>query len=106
MADRDARGRFAPGNSGGPGRPPSASVHEHRAALVAAVSPADIQRVARMLVDKALAGDIGAAKLLFERVFGPPVASDIIERITELEQILGGDLGELRELREGIGGRN
>ena len=88
MADRDARGRFAPGNSGGPGRPPSASVHEHRAALVAAVSPADIQRVAKMLVDKALAGDIGAAKLLFERLFGPPIAADLLERIEELEHRL------------------
>ena len=88
MADRDARGRFAPGNSGGPGRPPAASVHEHRAALVAAVSPADIQRVAKMLVDKALAGDIGAAKLLFERLFGPPIAADLLERIEELEHRL------------------
>lgn len=97
MADRDARGRFLPGNSGGPGRPPSASVHEHRAALVNAVSPDDIRAVARMLVDKALAGDIGAAKLLMERLFGPPVAADVLERIAELEAVLGGDLGELRE---------
>ena len=85
MADRDARGRFAPGNSGGPGRPPAASVHEHRAALVNAVSPDDIRAVARMLVDKALAGDIGAAKLLFERLFGPAQPADVLERIEELE---------------------
>jgi len=85
VADRDARGRFAPGNSGGPGRPPAASVHEHRAALVNAVSPDDIRAVARMLVDKALAGDIGAAKLLFERLFGPAQPADVLERIEELE---------------------
>jgi len=99
VADRDARGRFLPGNSGGPGRPPAASVHEHRAALVNAVTPDDIRAVARMLVDRALEGDVGAAKLLFERLFGPPVAADVLERIAELEAFLG---GELRELREGV----
>jgi len=97
VADRDARGRFAPGNSGGPGRPPAASVHLHRAALVNAVTPDDIRAVARMLVDRALEGDVGAAKLLMERLFGPPVAADVLERIAELEQIIGGDLGALRE---------
>lgn len=85
MADRDARGRFLPGNSGGPGRPPSASVHEHRAALVNAVTPDDIRAVARMLVDRALEGDVGAAKLLFERLFGPAQPADVLERIEELE---------------------
>ena len=88
MADRDARGRFLPGNSGGPGRPPSASVHEHRAALVNAVSPDDIRAVARMLVDRALEGDVAAAKLLFERLLGAPVAADLLERIEELEHRL------------------
>ena len=85
MGDRDSRGRFVKGHAGGPGRPPSASVHEHRAALVAAVSPADIQRVARMLVDRALEGDVGAAKLLMERLFGPAQPADVLERIEELE---------------------
>ena len=88
MADRDARGRFLPGNSGGPGRPPAASVHEHRAALVNAVTPDDIRAVARMLVDRALEGDVGAAKLLFERLLGAPVAADLLERIEELEHRL------------------
>ncbi len=55
-----------------------------------------------MLVDKALEGDVAAAKLLFERLFGPPVASDVLERIAELEAVLGGELRELRELREGV----
>ena len=41
-----------------------------------------------MLVDKALAGDIGAAKLLFERLLGAPVAAEQLERIEELEHRL------------------
>ena len=72
MPERDEQGRFLPGNSGGPGRPPAASVHEHRAALVNAVSPDDIRAVARMLVDKALAGNFGAAKVLLADVGTPP----------------------------------
>ncbi len=97
MEDRDSRGRFVKGHAPGPGRPPAASVHEHRAALVNAVTPDDIRAVARMLVDRALEGDVAAAKLLMERVFGPPIAADVLERIAELEAVLGGDLGELRE---------
>ena len=96
MEDRDSRGRFVKGHAGGPGRPPAASVHEHRAALVNAVTPDDIRAVARMLVDKALAGDIGAAKLLMERLFGPPVAADVLERIAELEDILSIDIHKQR----------
>jgi len=49
-----------------------------------------------MLVDKALAGDIGAAKLLMERLFGPPVAADVLERIAELEDILSIDIHKQR----------
>lgn len=85
MADRDARGRFTKGNSGGPGRPPAASVHEHRAALVNAVTPNDVKRVVRVLLDKALSGDIQAARILLDRLLGPPLPVDVIERIEELE---------------------
>jgi hypothetical protein len=38
-----------------------------------------------MLVDRALEGDVGAAKLLFERLFGPAQPADVLERIEELE---------------------
>jgi len=39
---RRSDGTFAPGNAGGPGRPPAATVHEHRAAMVGAVTPDDV----------------------------------------------------------------
>ena len=70
MAERDERGRFLPGNPGGPGNPLAARVHEHRQAVIAAVTPEEVQQVFRVLLDKALAGDVVAAKVLLDRLFG------------------------------------
>ena len=71
MADRDDRGRFLPGHSlPGPGNPWAARVHEHRQAVIAAVTPEEVQQVFRVLLDKALAGDVVAAKVLLDRLFG------------------------------------
>ena len=67
---RNGRGQFTRGGPGGPGRP--AGTYEHRAALRAAITPEDVQTVMRTLYDLALEGDVGAAKLLLERVIGKP----------------------------------
>jgi len=85
---RDARGRFARGNPGGPGNPHARRVAQLRAALLKAVKPADVQEVARRLVSAAKAGDVPAAKLLLDRLFGPPVAVDVEERLEKLENAL------------------
>jgi hypothetical protein len=53
------------------------------------VTPEDVQRVARVLVEKALAGDVAAAKVLLERCLGPPVPLDLLERLAALEEHLG-----------------
>lgn len=72
---RDASGRFAPGNPGGPG----AIAHERtkrarelRQALHDAVTPEDMAAVARALVDRAKAGDVAAARELLDRIIGRP----------------------------------
>lgn len=89
---RDPQGRFLPGCKGGPGRTPSASVHEHRAALVEAVSPQDIADIVGMLVAQAKAGDLTAARIVLERVLGKPVEGDLLERVETLERaLLDGD---------------
>lgn len=85
---RGPDGRFAPGNPGGPGRPPAATVHEHRAAMVAAVSPEDVADIIRALVEQAKAGDIAAARLVLERVFGRVTDTETLERIENLESLL------------------
>jgi hypothetical protein len=73
---RDASGRFAPGNPGGPG----AIAHERnkraralRQALHDAVTREDMAAVARALIDKAKAGDVAAARELLDRIIGRPL---------------------------------
>jgi hypothetical protein len=69
---RDAHGRFAAGNGGGPGNPFARQVAKLRAALVQRVSEADMQYIAERLIVLAKSGDLAAAKLLFLYVLGKP----------------------------------
>ena len=71
----DARGRFAPGNPGGPGNPFARRVAELRKVLLQAVSEEDLRVVAEQLVVKAKMGDLAATKLLFQYVLGKPAAT-------------------------------
>jgi hypothetical protein len=72
---RDARGRFAPGNVGGPGNPFARRVAQLRTVLLEAVSDEDLRIVAEQLVVKAKMGDLAATKLLFQYVVGKPAAT-------------------------------
>ena len=69
---RDAGGRFASGNSGGPGNPFARRVAELRIALFDAVTPEDLRYLAGQLVVLAKNGDLAACKLLFSYVLGKP----------------------------------
>lgn len=92
---RDSKGRFIKGNPGGPGRPPAASAHEHRRAMLAAVGPDVVARVMRKLAAQALEGDVAAARLLPDRVLGRVMDAELQERLERLEDMLmnGGDGG-------------
>jgi hypothetical protein len=72
---RDARGRFAPGNAGGPGNPFARRVAQLRKVLLEAVSDEDLRVVAEQLVVKAKMGDLAATKLLLQYVVGKPAAT-------------------------------
>ena len=72
---RDARGRFAKGNFGGPGNPFARQVAALRAALIASVSEEDMRAIAGQLVVSARLGDLAAIKLLFQYVLGKPAAA-------------------------------
>lgn len=87
-AERDERGRFLPGNPGGPGNPHARQVAQLRAALLEAVTPEDVREIIGVVVEAARGGDLAAAKLLFDRLLGPPVEADLIARIEELEDLL------------------
>lgn len=82
---RDGKGRFAKGNPGGPGNPHAIAVAKLREALLKAVTPDAIQRIITKLIAQAEAGDTASAKILLDRVLGPPVAIDLIERLEALE---------------------
>jgi len=69
---RDQTGRFAKGNRGGPGNPFARKVAELRRMLVNSVTPEDIGKVARVLVEQAMDGDVASAKLLFQYTLGKP----------------------------------
>jgi hypothetical protein len=71
---RAADGRFAVGNPGGPGGSAFAKRSAQlRQTLIDAVSEQDIRDVATKLVERAKAGDVDAARLLFDRLLGKPV---------------------------------
>ena len=76
-----------------PGATPLAKrVARLRLALFRAVSPADLQDVVVALLAQAKAGDVAAAKELLQRLLGPPVELDLVERLGELER----SIAELR----------
>jgi len=50
-----------------------------------------MREVITALVDKAKAGSIAAARVLFDRVLGKPVEADLIARIEALEEYTGGE---------------
>jgi len=75
---RDARGRFLPGNSGGPGNPHARATSRLRARLLARVSDADFDAVIDALVRQAKAGDLAAVRELLDRTIGRPEPSSEI----------------------------
>jgi hypothetical protein len=72
---RDARGRFAAGNLGGPGNPFARRTAKLRQALMDVVTEEDIKDIAAMLLFKAKSGDLAAAKLLLSYTIGKPGAA-------------------------------
>jgi hypothetical protein len=60
----DAKGRFAPGNSGGPGNPFAWHCANFRKILLTTVTIEDIQQIAQALIAKAKEGNLQAARLL------------------------------------------
>jgi hypothetical protein len=70
--ERDAMGRFAPGNKGGPGNPFGRMMGMLRCALVRRLKPEDVEAIADVLIAKATAGDVAAARLVLSYGIGKP----------------------------------
>ena len=84
---RDAQGRFLPGNEEGHGNPYAKQIHSFRAAIVKAVTPADVRAVIRALLKAAKSGDVAAAKLLLERTAGAVTQEIKIDDGRELQVV-------------------
>ena len=69
-SERDARGRFAKGNSGGPGNPYAREVAHVRKLMFATVSDEQIKALILRLLDMAMEGNVPAAKLLLSYLMG------------------------------------
>src|ERR1700731_2757092 len=59
-SERDGRGRFAPGNKGGPGNPFARRSATLRQAMLDAVTAEDLQALVRQLIQKARDGEVAA----------------------------------------------
>ena len=83
---RRADGQFAKGNPGGDGNPFAKHVARLRAVLFEAVTPADLKAVVTALLNQAKGGDVASIKELLQRLLGPPVELDFVERLESLER--------------------
>jgi len=91
---RDASGRFAKGNPGGPGNPFARRVAAIRSALLDAVDDGGIDQVAHGLLQAAKAGDVAAAKLLLSYTIGQPMAATNPDRLDLDERYLSREIQE------------
>jgi hypothetical protein len=90
---REANGRFARGNPGGPGNPFARRTAAARKAFCEAVSHEDLIEIARAMKEKAKGGDVAAAKVVLAYVMGKP--ADVVEPDTL-------DLAEFKQYEEEV----
>jgi hypothetical protein len=86
---RDAKGRFLPGNPGGPGNPFARQVAQIRKAVINKLTVEEIGLMIDTFKCKAIGGDLASAKFLFQYVIGKPgeaVNPDTLD-IEEFRQI-------------------
>jgi hypothetical protein len=80
---RDREGRFAKGNQFGPGNPHARHCARKLALFRDAISDDEMQQIFRMLYEKAVGGDMAAAKLILSYKIGKPLPAphpDSIDR--------------------------
>ena len=69
---RDERGRFAPGNVGGPGNPHAKQVGKLRSAMLAAVSDKEMKAVVKKLVELAKGATYQRRRKCWTDAWGDP----------------------------------
>jgi hypothetical protein len=101
---RDAKGRFAPGNPGGPGNPYTRQTAKLREAVQDELNEVEVRIIVQRLKARAVGGDIQAIKLVLAYAIGKPEKCfnpdevDLLE--WELRQRLSVPVGEVERLAD------
>jgi hypothetical protein len=74
-SEHDARGRFLPGNKGGPGNPFARKTAALRQVMLDTITADDMQAIVRQLIQKARDGDVSAIRLAMAYGIGKPAKS-------------------------------
>lgn len=92
--DRDARGRFAEGNRGGPGRPKGRGTPSLKAALLRAIEESEqpdgrdlTDALVRRAIKAASEGDFRFFKEIFDRLDGPVKQEASIDTTVVVERV-------------------
>ncbi len=85
---RGTDGRFLTGNKAARGNPHARRVAELRSAALEEVSPDDMRKIIRKLIELAIDGDVAAAREVLSRTLGAPIEVDLLERLADLEERL------------------
>jgi hypothetical protein len=80
-SQHDANGRFVRGNAGGPGNPFGRQVAELRRALLDAVTSDKLRQLVDALLERAIAGDNAAARLVLQYALGKPAQAVEPDRV-------------------------
>jgi ribosomal protein L17 len=62
-----------------------------RSAIIDAVTEDDVREVVEAVVAEAKGGNLTAARILLDRLLGPPVAADLVARLEALEELIAGE---------------
>jgi len=93
---RDGRGRFAPGNAGGPGNPFAGRVARLRSLLLDAISEDELRAIVEAVAKKAKGGDLTAAKMVLDYCVGKPAAAVDVDKIELQAAKLQRELSEVQ----------
>jgi len=80
-AGHDSKGRFAPGNPGGPGNPYARQVAALRKVILNRLTQEDLLAITEALLAKAKEGSVSAAKLLLAYALGKPASAPDPDRL-------------------------
>src|SRR5262249_23532145 len=102
---RDANGRFAIGNDGGPGNPFARQTAALHSAFLQRATPEDMKAIADKLIEQAKGGNVVAAKLVLQYTIGKPAPAVQPDNLDaeEWEHIKTNAWKPLRELQTGMG---